>query len=340
MSLKLLDCTLRDGGYVNDWNFGKENIIAIINGLVSANIDLIEVGFLNQNVLYDENKTILPEMKYFNSLLSNIDRKNTKLVAMIELGTFDIDRVPDKKDSLLDGIRVIFDYPKAKEGFAFCKKLKEKGYMVSANIIKITNCSEADLYDLFRIVNASPVDAIVIVDTYGHLDLDETQKIYKMFDENVSKNLIIGFHTHNTLQLAVGNCLELIRVHNPKRIHFIDGTLNGMGKGAGNAYTEVLAKSLNKKEERYCLQRIADILENQLSEIKKQYTWGFSLERYISSISNVHYTYTKYFKDKKGMSYGDIIELEKLMKEETKHSFQEDVANETYKKYLKRKDNS
>ena len=69
MSLKLLDCTLRDGGYVNDWNFGKENIIAIINGLVSANIDLIEVGFLNQNVLYDENKTILPEMKYFNSLL-------------------------------------------------------------------------------------------------------------------------------------------------------------------------------------------------------------------------------------------------------------------------------
>lgn len=334
MNVKLLDCTLRDGGYVNDWNFGRENIAKIINQLIMANIDIIEIGFLNQNIIYNSEKTIVPDMKYFNELLKNIDRKKTKLFAMIEYGTFDIEKIPNKEQSLLDGIRVIFDSKNAVEGFSYCNKLKEKKYMVSANIIKITNCNDEDFLELFKIINKSNVDVICIVDTYGHFDLDETKRVFKMFDENISENIAIGFHAHNTLQLATGNCLELIRNCNLKRIYYIDGTLNGMGKGAGNAYTEVLAKILNKENDNYKLQYISNVLTNQLEQIKKDYKWGFSIERFVSSISNVHYNFTEYYRNVKNLEYEDILKIEKNMKEDEKHNFSEEIAEKYYLKYL------
>ena len=124
MAVKILDCTLRDGGYLNDWNFGKENIKSITKKLVNSNIDLIEICFLDQRVQANINKTIIPDMNLMNDLFGNIDKKNTEFVAMIDYGTFDIDRVLPKSETCIDGIRVIFVKDQIDDMVKFCNKVK------------------------------------------------------------------------------------------------------------------------------------------------------------------------------------------------------------------------
>jgi len=125
-SIKILDCTLRDGGYVNDWNFGLGTIESIISRLDKAGIDIIEIGFLDDRRKYDENRSILPDTGSIKPIFKNLDIQNAMILAMIDYGTCGIENIAEQKDSNLDGIRVIFkkkDYP---EALKFCAEIKKK----------------------------------------------------------------------------------------------------------------------------------------------------------------------------------------------------------------------
>ena len=104
----LLDNTLRDGGYVNDWNFGFNTIINIVNGLSNANVDIIEIGLINSSKSANLDKTIQPSTKDFDELLKYCNKNNSQYVAMIKYGTCSLDNISDKEKTLLDGIRVYF----------------------------------------------------------------------------------------------------------------------------------------------------------------------------------------------------------------------------------------
>ena len=106
--LKLLDCTLRDGGYVNDWKFGHNNIVSVFERLVEADIDIVEIGFLDERRTYDKDRSIMPDTDAVRKIYGNLDRKNSMIVGMIDYGTCGLEHVQDCEDSWLDGIRVIF----------------------------------------------------------------------------------------------------------------------------------------------------------------------------------------------------------------------------------------
>ena len=107
-NIKLLDCTLRDGGYLNDWEFGKSNIVNIFERLVSAGIDIIETGFIDERRPFDENRTIFPDTESANKIYAKLDKGNSMIVGMIDFGTCSIDNIQPSEECCLDGIRVIF----------------------------------------------------------------------------------------------------------------------------------------------------------------------------------------------------------------------------------------
>ena len=106
--VSLLDCTLRDGGYVNDWNFGHDNLVSIFERVVDAGTDIIEIGFLDDRRPFDMNRSIMPDTDCVEKIYGNLDRKNTKVFGMIDYGTCSLEHIRTCSESWLDGIRVIF----------------------------------------------------------------------------------------------------------------------------------------------------------------------------------------------------------------------------------------
>ena len=135
--IKLLDCTLRDGGYVNDWNFGHNNLVNILQRLIDAKMDFVEVGFLDDRRPFDINRSIMPNTDCVEKIFGIVDKKQTMALAMIDYGTCDIKNLCPKNQSYLDGIRVIFKKHLMHEALDYCKQVKELGYKVFAQLVSI-----------------------------------------------------------------------------------------------------------------------------------------------------------------------------------------------------------
>ena len=136
--VSLLDCTLRDGGYVNDWNFGHDNLVSIFERVVDAGTDIIEIGFLDDRRPFDMNRSIMPDTDCVEKIYGNLDRKNTKVFVMIDYGTCSLEHIRPCSESWLDGIRVIFKKHLRVEALAFCAELKKLGYIVFAQLVSVT----------------------------------------------------------------------------------------------------------------------------------------------------------------------------------------------------------
>ena len=198
--VKLLDCTLRDGGYVNDWEFGRNNLIALFERLVDSEVDIIEVGFLDDRRPFDINRSIMPDTVSAEKIWGKISKKPKMVVGMIDYGTCKISNLQPSAESFLDGIRVIFKKHIMKEALDYCKQVKQLGYKVFAQLVSITSYSESELLELISIVNEVKPYAVSMVDTYGLLTPNDLLCYYEILDKNVLPEIQIGFHAHNNFQ--------------------------------------------------------------------------------------------------------------------------------------------
>ena len=126
--IKLLDCTLRDGGYINDWNFGHDNLVSVFERLVDAGVDIIEIGFLDERRPFDIDRSIMPNTDCVEKIYGGIDKKQAMVVGMIDYGTCGLENIKPCSESYLDGIRVIFKKHLREEAMAYCGELKKLGY--------------------------------------------------------------------------------------------------------------------------------------------------------------------------------------------------------------------
>ena len=146
--ISLLDCTLRDGGYVNNWEFGRSTTLCIFERLVDSGTDIIEVGFLDDRQPFNAERTIQPTTKCYDTIFEGCDKKSSLVMAMIDYGTCKIDNIFPCRESFLDGIRIIFKKPKMYEAVNFARQIKELGYLVSLQLVSITSYSDYDLLEL------------------------------------------------------------------------------------------------------------------------------------------------------------------------------------------------
>lgn len=334
-NIQLLDCTLRDGGYVNDWEFGHNNLISMFERSADAGVDIIEVGFLDHRRPFDRNRSIMPDTESVAKIFGETTHRPAMVVGMIDYGTCRIENLQPCSESYLDGIRVIFKEHKMHEAMEYCAQVKKLGYKVFSQLVSITTYTDEKLLELVELVNRVEPYAVSIVDTYGLLYPQDLLHYYQILDDHVKENIQIGFHAHNNLQLAYANSLAFLEKEGKHDI-VIDGTLFGMGKSAGNAPLELLAMRMNEKfGKNYRVDALLEGIEESVMDFYKQSSWGYKLFFYLCSKNKCHPNYVTYFKEKQNLSVSKLDELlDRIQPEEKKLLYDKDLAEQLYQEYL------
>lgn len=305
----LLDCTLRDGGYVNDWEFGNDCIVEIFERLVSSNVDIIEIGFLDERRPFDINRTIMPDTESVNKIFGTLDKGNSLVVAMIDYGTCSLDNIQDCQDCYLDGIRVIFKEQLMHEALEYCRQLKKKGYKVFSQMVSVTTYTDDKLKEYAQLVNSVKPFGNAMVDTYGLLHADGLIDIFNKLNKYLDQEIVLAYHAHNNFQLGYANSIDLLGV-DANRTIMVDGTLYGMGKSAGNAPLELLAMHMNEKYgSNYDISQMLEAIENNIIDIYRRQQWGYNLFFYIASMTKCHPNYVSFLMNKKTLSIKQIKEI-------------------------------
>lgn len=335
MNVNLLDCTLRDGGYVNNWDFGASTIACIFDRLVSSKVDIIEIGFLDDRTEYNQNRTIQPTVECFERVFENTDKNSSTVVVMIDYGTCALENISIYSGKLIDGIRLIFKKPDMKKAAGFGRRIKEKGYKLLLQLVSITDYSDRDIIELCDIMNEVKPSAVSIVDTYGLMHKDEMLHYYYMLNRNLSADITIGYHSHNNFQLAYANTVEIIKKTKERNI-IVDGTIYGMGKGAGNAPLELLALYLNENHGcQYDISQMLEILDVNISRIYEKKYWGYSMQFFLSASNDCHPSYISYLLDKRTLSVKALNQIVQNILPEFKLLYNQDYIEELYITYQK-----
>lgn len=331
--IKILDCTLRDGGYCNDWQFGQANIHAIINGLMEANIDIIECGFITQKSKKNEDRTQFISFEDIAEILPS-DREGKLFVAMINYGEFSLQDIPDYDGKSVDGIRVAFHKKDRVEALKYCEQIKDKGYKVFIQGMVTISYSDEEFVDLIKRVNILTPFAFYIVDSFGMMKRKDLIRLFYTVEHNLSNNIMIGFHSHNNMQLAYSNALALTQVQSNRKI-IIDSSVYGMGRGAGNLNTELFTEFLNENfGGQYVLQPLLNIIDDILDVFYRKNYWGYSLPNYLSAKNNAHPNYAGYLDDKKTLTVEDMENIFQLMDEDKKVRYDKKYIEDLYIQYL------
>lgn len=332
-NIKILDCTLRDGGYVNNWNFGLDNIKDIITSLVDSNIDIVECGFIS-DVLYNNDCTLFDSIKSIKYLLPK-DKKHTIFVGMIALGEKEIsyEKIEVCDENSITGIRLTFHQSEILYAFEFANNLLNKGYKVFMQPVGTMFYSDIELLNLIEKINRLNPFAFYIVDTLGSMNSIDLMRKFNLIDNNLNQDIQIGFHSHNNLQLSFSNSIHLIN-YSKKRQIIIDSTVLGMGRGAGNLCTELITQYLNDNNlHNYNLNLIFDIIDNHILRIKQKFEWGYSAPYYIAGINNCHPNYANFLINKRKLSSVDMNEILSSLPLEKKYIYDLKVIEKLYLNY-------
>ena len=212
--IKLLDCTLRDGGYVNGWNFGKHSIKEIIRDLVKAGVDIVEVGFLRKadDYLPSEDVTRWEDVNRIKEYLPE-EKGRTLFSTMCIHDFYDTALLPEAGQCCIDMLRVTFHGYDYKEGLAFCRRAMEKGYRISCNPINIMGYGDTELLGLLEAVNRLHPYAFTIVDTFGSMMQKDLDRLVSLVEHNLEQEILLGLHLHENLSQSFSLAQKFLNKH-------------------------------------------------------------------------------------------------------------------------------
>ena len=330
---KVLDCTLRDGGYCNDWNFGSDNIKKITAGLCEANVDIIECGFLTNTVTYRPDCSRFTTVEQMIPMIPE-NRRGKLFVAMVNCGEYAAEDLPQWDGRSVDGIRVAFHKKDLDAALELCRGIRDKGYKVFVQAMVSLTYSDQEFLELIRRVNELSPYAFYIVDSFGSMKRKDLMRMFDLVEKNLQEQIWIGFHSHNNMQLSYSNAQALLDLPTDRNL-ILDSSVYGMGRGAGNLNTELIVDYINEKAGgSYQLPPLLTIIDDILSDFHQRNFWGFTLPNYLSAVHNVHPNYAAYLDDKKTLTVKEMNEIFRLMEEEKKVSFDRNYIEELYLRYM------
>lgn len=327
-NIKVLDCTLRDGGYINEWNFGCEKTKQILSLLNKSNIDYIETGFLTDEKTI-ASKTLFNSFEDIKKFLP-LDINHNKLFGMITYGKFPIEKVPAAKDSVIKGIRLIFKKNQKDSAMIYCKKLKLKGYKLFINPTFIDQYTDNEIIDVIEDINNIQPYGVSIVDSMGVLKENDLLRLYYLITHNLNKDIALCFHSHNNLQLSFSNAQLLLKICKDREL-IIDSTVFGMGRGAGNLCTELITQYINDNYNgRYDIIPILKIVDEHINPIFARTPWGYSVPYYLAATNSCHPNYATYLVNKQTVPVEYINELLKSIPNNKKSTYDETLIKQIY----------
>ena len=285
--IKVVDCTIRDGGLVNNFGFTDEFVKKLYETNVAAGVDYMEFGYKASKAQFDVNSFGKWKFCDEEDIRAIVGENNTdlKIAVMADVGRTDFrkDIIP-KKDSVIDMIRIatyVSTIPAAVEMINYCHDM---GYETTINIMAVSTAKEEDLKLALDILAKTPVDVIYLVDSYGSLYPEEIRRMseaYLKIAEAAGKKA--GIHAHNNQMLAFANTIEACSVG----VSMLDATMNGMGRGAGNCMLEQLLGFL--KNPRYQLPPVLRFLEKNMDKLREEgIQWGYNTAYLLTGRLNMH----------------------------------------------------
>lgn len=340
-NVRVLDCTLRDGGRIIDCAFPDREIKEIAFRLSEAKIDIVEVGFLRdwRKVHYQGNSTFFTDVDQIRPFV-NRERKNTIFAAFIDFGMCDIDSLKPCDGTSIDAIRYGFTKKNYDEQYdeviRWARIIKEKGYKLFVQGVNSLNYTDLELLKLVEMINEIHPFSFGIVDTYGAMYMDDVDRIYGLIDHNMLSDICINFHSHNNYQLSFAFAQEVIKLSGTSSRHIIiDGTLGGMGKVAGNLNTELIVDFLvRKKNYDYEFEDILDMLDDYIYKYAKEYTWGYSTPAMMAGIYKSHPNNIIYLTEKFRLDTRDIGKLLSMIDPGTRQRYDYDNIQRLYTEYI------
>ena len=324
--IELLDCTLRDGGHVIDWNFGAERISKIIRHLNDANLDYLEIGFL-RDISSDSNRSLFSTIDQANALIEGLDI-NTNIALMIRPDWIKLEALP-----VSTGVRSI-RFAFYKRDFELLKRqveiAKKANYKVFLNPINVLSYSQESLEQMLRDLNTLGPDGVAIVDTFGALLPQDLRRIIPTFEDCLNNEIKLGIHLHENLSLSFALALSFLDQVSETRDVVIDSSALGIGRVPGNLPTELIADYLNKYHDKNLkMDSILACVEDEIQPLRVNHSWGYSPEYMISGICKAHRSYAEYLREKVGCSLPEINSvIKKIASNGMEANFDEKIAHQ------------
>ncbi len=282
--IKVLDCTIRDGGLMNNHQFSDELVRKVYQSANEASIDYIELGYKADESQFSRSE--FGPMKFcsdkdIEKVVGGIEKK-VKISVMADIGRFDPASVIPCGESHIDMFRVASYVKDIDKAIDLVNQLNVKGYETTINIMAVSHARERELDEaLEQVEKESAADVIYLVDSFGALYSEQIAYLAKKYKERMpSKEL--GIHAHNNQQLAFANTIESI-INN---INYLDGTIYGIGRAAGNCPLELLLGFL--KNPKYDIRPIIKIIGTDFLKIREEIEWGYVIPYMITGSLDVH----------------------------------------------------
>ncbi len=319
---KILDCTIRDGGHLNGWNFTPECVRASYYAAIKAGVDYFEIGYR-----FHESK---PEWGLFSRceddfLLDLIQpNPNCKISVMVDAGKSAVEdfRLCDSKLTPISAVRVATYAQKLDIAFDLCEKLKSMGYEIFINFMAISEYTESDFEKIKTWKNKNILESACFADSFGSFVPQDVEKYYKKLKSLGFDN--VSFHSHNNLQLAFANSLRALDLG----FYSIDASIYGMGRGSGNLPVEIMTGYLSKiGDKKYNPVAYIDVVERFYLDLMKKTPWGYRIQSLIGGLKNVHPYYINGLYEKKSFTVNEIWTAADLVKKYAPVSYSIDNLN-------------
>ncbi len=281
--IKVIDCTLRDGGLMNNWQFSDEFVKAVYMALVEAGVDYMEIGYLSSETAFSRDE--VGPLKFCDK--KDLERyvgkneTNLKLSAMADIGRIFPNEIPNAKDSVIDMVRVACYVHQIDKAISLAEHCMDKGYETTINLMAVSKVNETEIDEALNDISKSRVPVFYIVDSFGSLYSEHIEHFARKYKKALPGKEI-GIHAHNNMQLAMSNTITAI----VENCNYLDATILGMGRGAGNTPLEILIAFL--KNPKYRLLPILDVIQNYVAPLQKEIEWGYHIPYLITGALNEH----------------------------------------------------
>lgn len=285
--VKVVDCTLRDGGLVNNFRFADEFVRDLYLANIKAGVDYMEFGYkASKEIFKPDNfgKWKFCDEKDIRAIVGD-NKTDMKLAVMADVGRTDFKKdILPKKDSVIDMIRVATYINTIPAAIEMIEDAHKKGYETTVNIMAVSKVNDADLDTGLELLAQSSVEVIYLVDSFGAFYPEQIERLTKKYMDVAAKyNKKVGIHAHNNQQLAFANTIESLS----RGTSYLDATVSGMGRGAGNCYMELLLSFL--RNPKYNKIAIMNFVEKHMLKLKEDgAVWGYDIPYLLTGILNAH----------------------------------------------------
>lgn len=281
--IKVIDCTVRDGGLMNKWQFDDSFVRTVYASLIQAGVDYMEIGYLSSKSAFD--RSVYGPWRFcFQEDLERIVGESAgkiKLSAMADIGRIAHEDIPPASESLLDMVRVACYVHQLDAAVDLAHHCMDKGYEVTINLMAVSTVGQRDLNEGLDDLAKSRVPIIYLVDSFGAFYSEDIDCLAKKYIERL-EGKTIGIHCHNNQQLAFANTISAII----NGINYLDATLYGIGRGAGNCPLELLLSFL--KNPKFKVRPLLEAIEAHVLPWREKIHWGYSVPYMVTGVFNQH----------------------------------------------------